>query len=196
MDVIMLISLCILSQFQSLKERKVERNMTEATQMDTGPPVSHESEDTYREKFENLKILVQQQQRELQSQKIRNEGVTTITTCLQEEREENSQLRNKIQKLEQSVVTLQSRLSASGHNSNLNVQEGESVLPGPSKQILENLVRENTRLRQSLRQASGDPAHMEHLEKVTLFKKKRKYRSLGLTRNLQFVHNESHFRIF
>ena len=185
MDIIMLISLCILSQFQtSLKERKVERNMTEATQMDTGPPVSHESEDTYREKFENLKILVQQQQRELQSQKIRNEGVTTITTCLQEEREENSQLRNKIQKLEQSVVTLQSRLSATGHNSNLNVQEGESVLPGPSKQILENLVRENTRLRQSLRQASGDPAHMEHLEKVTYFQEKEKMPFVGIDQKL------------
>ena len=141
--------------------------MADATRMETDAPVSHENEDTYKEKFENLKILVHQQQRELQSQKIRNEGVTTITTCLQEEREENNQLRNKIQKLEQSVVTLQSRLSASGHVSNVNTQEGESVLPGPSKQLMENLVRENTRLRQSLRQASGDPAHMEHLEKVT-----------------------------
>ena len=142
--------------------------MAEVAPMDTGCPVSRENEDTYKEKFENLKILVQQQQRELQSQKIRNEGVTTITTCLQEEREENNQLRNKIQNLEQSMLKLQSKFSASGLNSNINAQEDESVLPGPSKQLMEKLVRENTRFRQILHQQSGDPAHMEHLEKVTV----------------------------
>ncbi len=117
------------------QEQSTAREMS----MDIGPA----EEDNYREKFENLKILVQQQQKELASQKIRNEGVATITTCLQEEREENSQLRSKIQKLEQSMVTLQSRL-ANGNNGNSVTTEQDAVLPGPSKNIMDNLVRWQT----------------------------------------------------
>ncbi len=144
--------------------------MEEAPNTDAhrGSPLSHNTEDTYREKFENLKILVQQQQKELQSHKIRNEGISTITACLQEERQENAQLRSKMNKLEQSVTTLQGRLTATGHSPHSSLENGETVLPGPSKQLMDNLVRENTRLRQSLRQASGDPAQMEHLEKVCI----------------------------
>jgi centrosomal protein CEP55 len=133
-------------------------------QSNPGPPSDSSSEDSYKDKCEHLVILVQKLQKELQSHRIRDEGIATMTACLQEQKEDNEQLRTKLANCEREKSVLHNRLSSAGLSPHPSLQEGESLLPGPSKQVFDNLVRENARLKQIVKSAKMEPSALEEAQ--------------------------------
>lgn len=130
-------------------------------------PLSVEQErDSYKEKVEHLKILITKYKQEIQAQKIRKEGVETVSKLLHEAREENSVLTKKNLALETVVRNLQSRLSSNGISGELGLEEDESFIPGSSKRLLDNLARENKRLRSLIQATSIDPEEISKLQQV------------------------------
>ena len=125
-----------------------------------------ESIDAYKEKIEHFKVLVVHLQNELQSNKMRKEGAETVSKLLQESKKEVIVLQKKIKTLESVIRNLQSRLELHGLSTEINLQEGETYIPSHSKQLLDNLTRENTRLRGLIRNTSGDPEELDRLRKV------------------------------
>lgn len=130
-------------------------------------PLSVEQErDSYKEKVEHMKMLLQKYKQEIQTQKIRKEGVETVSKLLQESRDENANLKKKNIALETVVRNLQSRLSMNGISDGMTLEEGDLFIPGSSKQLLDNLARENKRLRSLLQGASTDPEEMTRLQEI------------------------------
>lgn len=133
-------------------------------------PLSVEQErDSYKEKVEHLKILITKYKQEIQAQKIRKEGVETVSKLLHEAREENSVLTKKNLALETVVRNLQSRLSSNGISGELGLEEDESFIPGSSKRLLDNLARENKRLRSLIQATSIDPEEISKLQQVGFY---------------------------
>ena len=125
-----------------------------------------ESIDAYKEKVEHFKVLVMHLQNELQANKMRKEGAETVSKLLQESKKEVMHLQRKVKTLESAIRNLQSRLELHGLSTEITLQEGETYIPSHSKQLLDNLTRENTRLRALIRTASGDPEELDRLQKV------------------------------
>jgi len=122
--------------------------------------------DSYKEKVEHMKILFKQMDQELHSQHIRKEGVETVSKLLQEARQEITILQKSIKTKDTQIRNLQSRLNANSLSDSTAMEEGDIFIPGTSNQVLDNLVRENTRLRTLLRGASVDPEALAKLQQV------------------------------
>jgi hypothetical protein len=125
--------------------------------------------DSYKEKVEHMKMMIIKYKQEIQTQKIRKEGVETVSKLLHESREENANLTKKNVALEMVVRNLQSRLSLYGISDGMALEEGDMFIPGSSKQLLDNLARENKRLRSLLQGASTnstDPEEINRLQQV------------------------------
>lgn len=122
--------------------------------------------DSYKEKVEHFKVLIRKLQDELQTLKVRKEGAETVSKLLQESKQECASLKKKQSTYEAVVRNLQSRLESNGLSSDIALQEGETYIPGHSKRLLDNLTRENNRLRQLVRSKSGDPEELARLQQV------------------------------
>lgn len=125
--------------------------------------------DSYKEKVEHMKMMIIKYKQEIQTQKIRKEGVETVSKLLHESREENANLTKKNVALEMVVRNLQSRLSLYGISDGMALEEGDMFIPGSSKQLLDNLARENKRLRSLLQGASTnstDPEEINRLQQI------------------------------
>ncbi|XP_048745744.2 TNFAIP3-interacting protein 2-like [Ostrea edulis] len=120
--------------------------------------------DSYKEKVEHMKVLLKQCQSELHTYKIRHGGVETFSRLLQEAKQENGNLNKKLKTLETIVRNLQSRLINNGLSACLSLEESDDFIPGTSKQVLENLSRENSRLKQLLRSSPSDPEEIQTLQ--------------------------------
>lgn len=125
--------------------------------------------DSYKEKVEHMKVLLKQCQSELHTYKIRHGGVETFSRLLQEAKQENGNLNKKLKTLETIVRNLQSRLINNGLSACLSLEESDDFIPGTSKQVLENLSRENSRLKQLLRSSPSDPEEIQTLQQVSYF---------------------------
>ncbi|KAK3094311.1 hypothetical protein FSP39_000184 [Pinctada imbricata] len=123
--------------------------------------------DSYKEKVEHLKLLIKQYQQDLKSQKYRNGGVETVSNLLHEAKQENNALLKKNRTLETAISNLQSRLTSNGLSGSLNIEETDIFVHGTSKQLLDNLAKENSRLRTLLKGASLDPEEIQQLHQTT-----------------------------
>ncbi|XP_060072951.1 TNFAIP3-interacting protein 2-like [Ylistrum balloti] len=129
--------------------------------------ISMEQElDSYKEKVDHMKMLVKQYSQELQSHKIRKEGVETVSKLLQEGRQEIALLQKKCKTQDTAIRNLQSRLTSNGLSDNITMEEGDIFMPGTSNQLLDNLSRENARLRTLLRGASVNPEEITTLQQA------------------------------
>ncbi|KAL5021642.1 hypothetical protein ScPMuIL_000797 [Solemya velum] len=120
--------------------------------------------DSYKEKLEHLQSLLRRYEQELQSHKIRKEGVETVSKLLQEARQENVVLQRKNKNFESAIINLQNRLTTHGLSNSITTEEGELLVPGLSKQYLANLANENVRLRSLIRASSQDPEDIQQLK--------------------------------
>ena len=109
----------------------------------------------YKKKVENMTVLLKHYQSELESQKVRRDGVETVSRLLAESRQENVALKKNLVALETTVKNLQNRLVVCGVSSGEGGDDNEVIVPGTSKQTLTNLVIENKRLRSMLQRDSG-----------------------------------------
>ncbi|VDI32049.1 uncharacterized protein LOC143072436 [Mytilus galloprovincialis] len=145
--------------------------------------------DSYKEKVEHMKLMIQKYKQEIQAQKIRREGVETVSRLLHESREENAAYQKKNIALETVVRNLQSRLSMNGISDGMTLGEGDVFIPGSSKQVLDNLARENKRLRSLLQGASTDPEEINELQQLIENKnieiKDLRHTIVGLSEKLQ-----------
>ena len=71
-----------------------------------------------------------------------------------------------MKKFERGITILQSRLQQYGGDITISLQEGEMLLPGPSKSLMDNLMAENSRLQQQLKFLQVDPEKMEQMNQV------------------------------
>jgi len=122
---------------------------------------SSEDEISYKNKFEKLIGHVNTLQKNLESERMRTKGVDALSACLQEEREQNQELKDKLRQKEKGITVLQSRLERLGANSSLTLSDGEIIRPGTSKSLLESVMAENSRLKQNQKFLNVDPARME-----------------------------------
>ncbi|WAR21821.1 TNIP2-like protein, partial [Mya arenaria] len=122
--------------------------------------------DALREKVEHFKVLIRKLQEDLQSHKIRKGGAETVSKLLQESKQESVGLKKKIGQLETVIRNLQSRLEKHGLSTEIVLNENETYVPGHSKRLLENLTRENSRLRNLARSKSGDPEELAYLQQT------------------------------
>lgn len=125
-----------------------------------------QSDDKINQKFDNFKIAIRQLQKEVQTERVKNQGLTTIISSSKETKEENSKLRKDMQIKESAIAVLQNRLSNLGESTEVRLKDGEHVIPGPSRQILDSLTEENCKLKESLRYMTVDPSHIGQLQKV------------------------------
>lgn len=123
-------------------------------------------QDLHREKPHIIEAVTNEQQKDIQSQKRRKDGMDTIAKLLQETQQDLILARKKNKALELSVRFLQNKLTQSGMNPNVELEDEEVFIPGPSKEIMDNLVRENSRLL-SITRNLGDPEEVHQLRQVT-----------------------------
>ncbi|XP_046379118.1 TNFAIP3-interacting protein 2-like [Haliotis rufescens] len=124
--------------------------------MQCGSRLTVEQErDWYKEKLLHMKVVFREMQHSLQSQKIRKEGVETVSVLLKESRQQITTLENQKRALETAVRNLQNRLANHGLSNSVTFEENELFIPGTSKQILDNLAKENARLRNLLGMSGG-----------------------------------------
>lgn len=122
--------------------------------------------DFLREKIEHFKVFIKKLQDELHSQRIRKEGAETVSKLLQESKQQTQVLQKKVKSLETVIRNLQSRLEQNGLSSDVTLHEGEEYFQGTSKNLLDNLTRENARLRNILRNQNGDPEELVRVQKM------------------------------
>ena len=145
----------------------LEMTRTNSTESALSSQQSIEQErDCYKEKVDHMKLLLKQCQSELHTYKIRHSGVETFSRLLQETKQENATLTKKLKTMETIVRNLQSRLINNGLSASLSLEECDDFIPGTSKQVLENLSRENSRLKQLLRPSPSDPEETQTFQKV------------------------------
>ena len=97
-----------------------------------------------------MTVLLKHYQNELESQKVRRDGVETVSRLLAECRQENLVLKRNQIAMETMVKNLQNRLMVNGLPSSSTAEDNEVIVPGTSKQTLTNLALENKRLRSML----------------------------------------------
>lgn len=149
--------------FGTDREMSMEANTSRSPEMSVSVSLEQEL-DSYKEKVDHMKMLVKQYSQELQSYKIRKEGVETVSKLLQEARQEIAVSQKKSKTQDVAIRNLQSRLTSNGLSGNIIMQEGDMFIPGTSNQLLDNLTRENSRLRTLLRGASVDPEDISALQ--------------------------------
>lgn len=116
----------------------------------------------YKEKNEHFKIVIKELQKEIQSERIRKEGIGTISKLLHESRHEVAIFKDKYKKCGYVIQNLQSRLRAHCISDSVDLGDDELLLPGTSQQLLENLIRDNKRLRNTV------PISAEEWEKLQM----------------------------
>jgi len=126
------------------------------------------SDDGYHEKFVNLKLLVKEQQKQIESKHVQCEALKTIKESLAEERRENSELIENNKKLQCMVALLHDRLVENGLSTRTEFDAIDALVP-PSRQLLDHLTEENKKLQKKLEYLKVDPAKMEQLYKVGFF---------------------------
>mgnify|MGYP006339069521 CR=1 FL=1 len=104
----------------------------------------------------------------MQCHKIRKEGAETVSKLLQESKQQVLSLKKKTETYEAIIRNLQSRLETNGLSCDIALQEGETYMPGHSKTLLDNLARENNRLRTMIRNNVGDPEEVARWIQVTI----------------------------
>ncbi|XP_076469890.1 uncharacterized protein LOC143300198 isoform X2 [Babylonia areolata] len=109
----------------------------------------------YKQKMEQMATLIRHYQCELESQKVRRDGVETVSRLLAESRQENVFLKKQHAATQMVVKNLQNKLAMSGVVSNAEADDNEMIVPGTSKQTLTNLALENKRLRSLLQQENS-----------------------------------------
>lgn len=124
--------------------------------------------DSYKEKLEHLQSLMRRYEQELNSHKVRKEGIETVSKLLQESRKEIVVLQRKNKKFESAIINLQNRLTTHGLSNSITTEEGELLVPGLSKQYLANLANENVRLRGLIRASSQDPDDVQQPKQVCI----------------------------
>lgn len=117
--------------------------------------INMEGEHHYRQRFQNMKLVLKELQEQLAIYKNRCAGVDTVALMLKESKLEVVKLTRQCKALETAVANLQNRLSTNGLSSSVNIEETELYVPGASKQTLDNLARENARLRSQLKNSEG-----------------------------------------
>ncbi|CAG5120537.1 unnamed protein product [Candidula unifasciata] len=131
-----------------------------------GPMTVEEERDYYRQRFLSLKLVLKELQQQLLLYKTRCSGVDTVALMLKESKQEVMTLTKQRRALETAVANLQNRLSANGLSNSVSIEETELFVPGASKQTLDNLAKENARLRTLLKsheaQASKKPSEDIH----------------------------------
>ena len=120
----------------------------------------------YKEKVESLSSCVKKLHQELQSERLRVEGLNTVSVCLEEERQENEQLRKELQQKDSQIENYKSRLYNLGQSTSLSMGEEDFIVPGQSKVVVENLMKENARLKQNLKYSSGEAVLVEEVQVV------------------------------
>ncbi|KAH9499285.1 hypothetical protein Btru_003609 [Bulinus truncatus] len=110
-----------------------------------------DGEHQYRQRYQNMKLVAKELQEQVALYKNRCAGVDTVALMLKESKMEVLKLTRQCKALETAVANLQNRLSINGLPSSVNIEESERFVPGASKQTLDNLARENSRLRSQLK---------------------------------------------
>ena len=118
----------------------------------------------YKKKVEHMTVLLKHYQNELESQKVRRDGVETVSRLLAECRQENLVLKRNQIAMETLVKNLQNRLTVNGLSSSSATEDNEVIVPGTSKQTLTNLALENKRLR-SMLQKDGSSESIDSLQR-------------------------------
>lgn len=105
---------------------------------------------SYKMKVDQMTVLLKHYRTELEAQKIRRDGMETVSRLLTEARQENIHLKRNQAALETMVQNLQNRLMVNGLPSSSATEDKDILVPGTSKQTLTNLAMENKRLRSML----------------------------------------------
>ena len=129
---------------------------------------SESGEDTAQQKINSWKVLVTHLQKELLSEKVKTRGQSTIINSLKELKTENNSLQEHLRQQTTAVSVLQNRLDKLGAPTSVTLLNGELLLPGPSKQVLDSLAEENIQLKKSLKYVAVDPERMEMLQRVCI----------------------------
>ncbi|XP_076461088.1 uncharacterized protein LOC143293759 [Babylonia areolata] len=114
-----------------------------------------ETDQSYKSKVEQMTVLLKHYQNELESQKVRRDGVETVSRLLAESRQENVALKKNMIAMETTMKNLKNRLVANGLCPGVEADDNEVIVPGTSKQTLTNLAMENKRLRSMLQHDSS-----------------------------------------
>ncbi|XP_078667827.1 uncharacterized protein LOC144909624 [Branchiostoma floridae x Branchiostoma belcheri] len=93
---------------------------------------------------------------QIHSLQTRLKGTETLSVLLSEAREQIAQLSAALRDREGTIVLLQNRLAQSGLSTSLSLGSTERIVPGASRELVQGLIRENARLKQSLRGAPMD----------------------------------------
>lgn len=109
----------------------------------------------YKQKMDQMTALIRHYQSELESQKMRRDGMETVSRLLAESRQENAALKKQQAASQMLVKNLQNKLTSYGILPSIENGDNEVIIPGTSKQTLTNLALENKRLRSLLLQENG-----------------------------------------
>ncbi|XP_066277486.1 TNFAIP3-interacting protein 2-like [Branchiostoma lanceolatum] len=93
---------------------------------------------------------------QIHSLQIRLKGTETLSILLSEAREQIAQLSAALRERESTIALLQNRLGQNGLSTSLSLGSTELVVPGASRELVQGLIRENARLKQSLKGAPMD----------------------------------------
>uniref|UniRef100_A0A0B6ZLP0 CCHC NOA-type domain-containing protein n=1 Tax=Arion vulgaris TaxID=1028688 RepID=A0A0B6ZLP0_9EUPU len=128
-----------------------------------------EERDHYRQRFQSMKLVLKELQQQLTLYKTRCSGVNTVALMLKDSKQEVMKLTKQRKALETAVANLQNRLSTNGLSSSVNIEETELFIPGASKQTLDNLAKENARLRTLLKSHEGQSGKesLQDIQKLT-----------------------------
>ena len=127
-----------------------------------------EERDLYKEKVDNLKLVVRKLHQDLRSSSLRLKGSETIANLLKDSRIENQILLKENARLTHAVSVLQHRLVKQGASANLSLQDGDELNPGPSRQLLDNLIQENSQLKEIIKFSNCEPERLDELTQVSL----------------------------
>lgn len=122
----------------------------------------------YRRKVDQMTVLLKHYQTELESHKVRRDGVETVSRLLAEARQENALLKRNQVALETTVKNLQNRLTVNGVTSLPGTEDNEVIVPGTSTQTLTKLAVENKRLRSLLQKDTGSEINDDSLRKQSI----------------------------
>ncbi|GFN88646.1 tnfaip3-interacting protein 2 [Plakobranchus ocellatus] len=100
-----------------------------------------------------MMVLVKELQQQLSQYKLKCAGVDTLAVIIKEAKQESVTLARQKKALETAITNLQNRLSTNNLSSSVTIEETDLYVPGTSKQTLDNLARENARLRSLLKSA-------------------------------------------
>ena len=128
---------------------------------------SESGEDVLSQKVNSWKILLNQLQKELQTERVKTRGHTAIVNAFNDLKAESVSLKGTLKHYRDAVSVLQNRLARLGANTSVDLGDGEMLLPGPSKQVLDSLAEENIQLKKSLKYVAVDPTRVEKLQRVS-----------------------------